>query len=97
MEKILYVELENGILVTDEFVVKKETGGTVETRNKNGDKRKFFKSGLEKNKENYIIDPIDIKESKTNFLISKKEKHELIIKQIENEIKGLLWIIVQTP
>ena len=55
MEKILYVEFEECKFKTDTFIVKKETDGTVETIDKNGNKRKFFKSNLEKNKSNYFM------------------------------------------
>ena len=74
MEKILYVEFEEGKFKTDTFIVKKETNCTVETRDKSGNKRKFFKSNLEKNKLNYIIDPEDDKTEKIFFLKNKNNK-----------------------
>ena len=89
MEKILYVEFEEGKFKTDTFIVKKETNGTVETRDKSGNKRKFFKSNLEKNKLNYIIDPEDDKTEKIFFLKNKKNEYEKIINKIEETINGL--------
>ena len=89
MEKILYVEFEEGKFKTDTFIVKKETEGTVDTRSSDGTKRKFFKSNLEKNKLNYIIDQEDDKTEKIFFLKNKKNKYEEIIKKIEETIKGL--------
>ena len=89
MEKILYVEFEDGKFKTDTFIVQKETNGTVETRDKSGNKRKFFKSNLEKNKQNYIIDPNDEIKEKEFFLKNKKTEMEKIIEQINEEIKNL--------
>ena len=89
MEKILYVEFEDGKFKTDTFIVKKETNGTVETIDKSGNKRKFFKSNLEKNKQNYIIDPEDDKTEKIFFLKNKKNEYEKIINKIEEVIKGI--------
>lgn len=89
MEKILYVEFEEGKFKTDTFIVKKETNGTVETRAKDGTKRKFFKSNLEKNKQNYIIDPNDETKEKEFFLKNKKTEMEKTIEQINEEIKNL--------
>ena len=89
MEKILYVEFEEGKFKTDTFIVKKETNGTVETIAKDGTKRKFFKSNLEKNKQNYIIEPNDEIKEKEFFLKNKKTEMEKIIEQINDEIKNL--------
>ena len=89
MKKILFLELENGEFKTDVFKVIKETEGTVDTRSSDGTKRKFFKSNLEKNKLNYIIDPEDDKTEKIFFLKNKKNEYEKIINKIEETIKGL--------
>ena len=89
MEKILYVEFEEGKFKTDTFIVKKETNGTVETIAKDGTKRKFFKSNLEKNKQNYIIEPNDEIKEKEFFLKNKKTEMEKIIEQINDETKNL--------
>ena len=89
MEKILFLESENGEFKTDVFKVIKETEGTVDTRSSDGTKRKFFKSNLEKNKENYIIDPEDDKAEKIFFLKNKKNEYEKIINKIEETINGL--------
>ena len=89
MEKILYVEFEDGKFKTDTFVVKKETNGTVETRDKSGNKRKFFKSNLEKNKSNYIIDPFDELTEKKFFLQKKKTELQETIDSVNIEIENL--------
>ena len=89
MEKILYVEFEDGKFKTDTFVVKKETNGTVETRDKSGNKRKFFKSNLEKNKSNYIIDPFDELTEKKFFLQKKKTELQETIDSVNMEIENL--------
>ena len=89
MKKILFLESENGEFKTDVFKVIKETEGTVDTRSSDGTKRKFFKSNLEKNKLNYIIDPEDDKTEKIFFLKNKKNEYEKIINKIEETINGL--------
>ena len=89
MEKILYVEFEEGKFKTDTFIVKKETNGTVETRAKDGTKRKFFKSNLEKNKSNYIIDPLDELTEKKFFLQKKKAELQETIDSINVEMENL--------
>ena len=89
MEKILYVEFEEGKFKTDTFIVKKETNGTVETIAKDGTKRKFFKSNLEKNKSNYIIDPFDELTEKNFFLQKKKTELQEKINSVNMEIENL--------